>query len=181
VFATEGGTAAMCYIFDSCQINGLLKRGDRIAIMAPIFTPYLEIPRLDRYSFKVTELRATKTNEDGFHTWQYPDAELEKLADPSIKALFLVHPTNPPSVKLSAASMKKIVSIVRTKNPGLTIMSTARSCRASSRWYASGNNPNFRCGAASAVMKTAAEPTRYHWPRHSLQPRPLPAQRRRHL
>jgi aspartate 4-decarboxylase len=122
LFPTEGGTAAMCYIFDSCQTNGLLKRGDRIAIMAPIFTPYLEIPKLDRYSFKVTELQATRTNEDGFHTWQYPDAELAKLADPSIKALFLVHPTNPPSVKLSDASLKKLVSIVRTKNPGLTII-----------------------------------------------------------
>jgi aspartate 4-decarboxylase len=122
LFPTEGGTAAMCYIFDSCQTNGLLKRGDRIAIMAPIFTPYLEIPKLDRYSFKVTELQATRTNQDGFHTWQYPDTELAKLADPSIKALFLVHPSNPPSVKLSDASLKKLVSIVKTKNPGLTII-----------------------------------------------------------
>ena len=122
LFATEGGTAAMCYIFDSCMVNGLLKRGDKIAIMAPIFTPYLEIPKLDKYSFKVTELEATKTNEDGFHTWQYPDSELAKLADPSVQALFLVHPSNPPSVMLSQASMRKLAATVKEKNPGLIII-----------------------------------------------------------
>ena len=122
LFATEGGTAAMCYVFDSAMINGLLKRGDRIAIMAPIFTPYLEIPRLDRYSFKVTELRASRVNEEGFHTWQYDDAELAKVADPRIKALFLVNPSNPPSVMMSQDSMDRLAAIVTEKNPGLTII-----------------------------------------------------------
>ncbi|HXL93748.1 MAG TPA: bifunctional aspartate transaminase/aspartate 4-decarboxylase [Streptosporangiaceae bacterium] len=122
LFAVEGGTAAMCYLFDSCMINGLLKRGDKIAIMAPIFTPYLEIPKLDRYSFDVLELQASKVDEDGFHTWQYPDSELEKLADPSIKTLFLVNPSNPPSVMLSARTIKKIAAIVNEKNPGLTVI-----------------------------------------------------------
>jgi aspartate 4-decarboxylase len=122
LFAVEGGTAAMCYLFDSCLVNGILKRGDKIAIMAPIFTPYLEIPKLDRYSFNVLELQASKTNEDGFHTWQYPDSELEKLADPSVKTLFLVNPSNPPSVMLSAKAVKKIAAVVKAKNPGLTII-----------------------------------------------------------
>jgi aspartate 4-decarboxylase len=122
LFATEGGTAAMCYIFDSCMINGLLKRGDKIAIMAPIFTPYLEIPRLDRFAFKVTELQARKVNADGFHTWQYDDGELAKLADSSIKALFLVNPSNPPSVMISKASMAKLARFVTETNPGLTII-----------------------------------------------------------
>jgi aspartate 4-decarboxylase len=122
LFATEGGTAAMCYLFDSAMVNGLLKRGDKIAIMVPIFTPYLEIAKLDRYSFKVTELHADMTNSDGFHTWQYDDAELAKLADPSIKALFLVNPSNPPSVMLSESSMRKLATIVKDKNPGLTVI-----------------------------------------------------------
>jgi aspartate 4-decarboxylase len=122
LFAVEGGTAAMCYLFDSCMINGILKRGDKIAIMAPIFTPYLEIPKLDRYSFEVVELQASKVDEDGFHTWQYPESELEKLADPSIKTLFLVNPSNPPSVMLSSRTTKKIAAIVAEKNPGLAII-----------------------------------------------------------
>lgn len=122
LFATEGGTAAMCYIFDSCLVNGLLKRGDKIAIMTPIFTPYLEIPKLDRFNFKVTEIAADKTNEDGFHTWQYDDKELDKLADPSVKALFLVHPSNPPSVMMAASTRRRLAAIVKEKNPGLTII-----------------------------------------------------------
>jgi aspartate 4-decarboxylase len=122
LFAVEGGTAAMCYLFDSCLVNGILKRGDKIAIMVPIFTPYLEIPKLDRFSFKVTEIHADKVNQDGFHTWQYSDAELAKVADPSVKALFLVHPSNPPSVKMSQSSMKKLAAVVKEKNPGLTII-----------------------------------------------------------
>jgi aspartate 4-decarboxylase len=122
LFATEGGTAAMCYVFDSCLVNGILKRGDKIAIMVPIFTPYLEIPELDRFSFKVTEIHADKVNQDGFHTWQYSDEELAKVADPSVKALFLVHPSNPPSVKMSQSTMKKLAAIIKEKNPGLTII-----------------------------------------------------------
>lgn len=77
LFAVEGATAAMCYIFDSLIANELLQRGDRIALMTPIFTPYLEIPLIPRYNFEVVKISATETKEDGTHTWQYPDEELE--------------------------------------------------------------------------------------------------------
>ncbi|WP_018350700.1 bifunctional aspartate transaminase/aspartate 4-decarboxylase [Longispora albida] len=122
VFATEGGTAAMCYLFDSLIINRLLQPGDTIAIMVPIFTPYLEIPHLERYKFNVVELNATKTNQDGFHTWQYPEEELAKLADPSVKALFCVNPSNPPSVMLPEAATSQIAGIVAKQNPDLVII-----------------------------------------------------------
>ena len=49
LFATEGGTAAMCYLFDSLEENFLLNQGDSIALMIPVFTPYIEIPQLRRY------------------------------------------------------------------------------------------------------------------------------------
>jgi aspartate 4-decarboxylase len=122
LFAVEGGTAAMCYLFDSAVVNGILDPGDRIAIMTPIFTPYLEIPRLDRYRFDVLELRASRYDTEGFHTWQYDDEEIAKLADPTVKALFLVNPSNPPSVALSAQTREQIKRIVNTTNPGLTII-----------------------------------------------------------
>ncbi|MEV6279783.1 bifunctional aspartate transaminase/aspartate 4-decarboxylase [Nocardia sp. NPDC051832] len=122
LFATEGGTAAMCYLFDSCVVNGVLAPGDRIAIMTPIFTPYLEIPHLERYHFDVVEVQATKTASDGLHTWQYPAAEIEKLADPSVKALFLVNPSNPPSVMLDSATLERIAQIAAKENPDLTII-----------------------------------------------------------
>lgn len=122
LFATEGGTAAMCYLFDSAITNRLLHPGDTIAIMTPIFTPYLEIPQLDRYQFDVVELKATTVNQDGFHTWQYDPKEIDKLADPSVRALFLVHPSNPPSVMLAPETLDRISAIVATDNPGLAII-----------------------------------------------------------
>ncbi|MBF6415369.1 bifunctional aspartate transaminase/aspartate 4-decarboxylase [Nocardia cyriacigeorgica] len=122
LFATEGGTAAMCYVFDSCVVNGLLAPGDRIAIMTPIFTPYLEIPRLDRFHFDVVELSASTTSETGMHTWQFPAEEIEKLTDPSVQALFLVNPSNPPSVMLDRATLERIAQIAANENPALTII-----------------------------------------------------------
>ncbi|MGX1809770.1 bifunctional aspartate transaminase/aspartate 4-decarboxylase [Nocardia sp. NPDC055321] len=122
LFATEGGTAAMCYLFDSCVVNGMLAPGDRIAIMTPIFTPYLEIPELERFKFDVLEIQASKTSADGMHTWQYPASEIEKLTDPSVKALFLVNPSNPPSVMLDSATLERIAQIAAKENPNLTII-----------------------------------------------------------
>lgn len=122
LFATEGGTAAMCYIFDSLQANHLVSKHERVAIMTPIFTPYLEIPGLDRYEFDVVNISATQMDKNGLHTWQYPDSELDKLRDPSIKLLCLVNPSNPPSYKLDSECVKKIVEIVKKDNPNLMIV-----------------------------------------------------------
>lgn len=123
LFAVEGATAAMCYIFDSLIANKLLSIGDKVALMTPIFTPYLEIPLLPRYDFKVIEIKAIEMTEDGTHTWQYPDSELAKLSDPSIKALFAVNPSNPPSVAIRPESVDKLVEIVKKQNPDLMIIS----------------------------------------------------------
>lgn len=122
LFATEGGTAAMCYIFDSLQANHLLKRFDKVALMAPIFTPYIEIPTLDRYSFNVTNIYASATDKDGYHTWQYPKEEMDKLRDPKMKLVFLVNPSNPPSYRLSQECMEYLVDIVKNDNPNLMIV-----------------------------------------------------------
>ena len=122
LFATEGGTAAMCYIFDSLQANHLVNAHDRIALMTPIFTPYLEIPQLDRYEFDVINIQADKMDDEGRHLWQYSDAELDKLRDPSVKLLCLVNPSNPPSYKLSEHCMERIVDIVKHDNPNLMIV-----------------------------------------------------------
>ncbi|MFY7066621.1 bifunctional aspartate transaminase/aspartate 4-decarboxylase [Nocardiopsis changdeensis] len=122
LFAVEGGTAAMCYVFDSLQVNRVLRAGDRIALMTPIFTPYLEIPHLDRYGFDVVEVSASRGTADGFHTWDYDDAELDKLADPSVRMVCLVNPSNPPSVALSERALDRIRDIVENRNPDLVIV-----------------------------------------------------------
>ena len=123
LFATEGGTAAMCYLFYSLKCNFLVNPGDRIALMTPIFTPYLNIPILNDYDLDVTYIQANTIDADGLHTWQYPDSELEKLRDPSIKLLCLVNPSNPPSVALDDASRAKLVSLVKNERPDLIIIS----------------------------------------------------------
>ncbi|MBP0726924.1 aspartate 4-decarboxylase [Bacillus sp. RG28] len=122
LFAVEGGTAAMCYIFDSLVANHLLEKGDRIALMVPIFTPYLEIPHLSRYDFQIAPIFANAHNEEGYHTWQYTNEELDKIADPNVKALFVVNPSNPPSVAINKESMEYLKSIVKNKNPNLMII-----------------------------------------------------------
>ena len=122
LFATEGGTAAMCYIFDSLQSNHLLKKGDTVALMTPIFTPYIEIPRLDRYSFNVVNIYADSLNEEGLHTWQYPKEEMDKLRDPNVKLVFLVNPSNPPSYTLSEECTNYLIDIVKKDNPNLMIV-----------------------------------------------------------
>ena len=122
LFATEGGTAAMCYIFDSLQQNFLLNKGDKIVLFAPVFTPYIEIPEQARYLFNVIEIKALKMTKDGYHTWQYQEKDLDVLKDPSVKAAFITNPSNPPSYGLTKAWMNRIVEIVRNDNPNLMII-----------------------------------------------------------
>ena len=122
LFATEGGTAAMCYIFDSLQQNFLLNKGDKIILFAPVFTPYIEIPEQARYLFNVIEIKALKMTKDGYHTWQYQEKDLDVLKDPSVKAAFITNPRNPPSYGLTKALMNRIVEIVRNDNPNLMII-----------------------------------------------------------
>lgn len=95
VFATEGGTAAMTYIFQSLRANGLVKPGDKIAIATPIFSPYLEIPVLDDYGLQVVDIRMDRLDD-----WQLPQSKIDKLLDPAIRMFCLVNPGNPPSSKL---------------------------------------------------------------------------------
>lgn len=122
-FAVEGATAAMCYIFDTLIANNILSKGDKIALMAPIFTPYLEIPHLPRYDFEVIEVLADETAENGRHTWQYSSSEIHKISDSTIKALFIVNPSNPGSVAIKPETVKQLKNIVENNNPNLMIIS----------------------------------------------------------
>lgn len=117
LYAVEGGTAAMCYIFKSLMANRILKKGDRIALGTPIFTPYVEIAHLEDYAFDVVNIRALQENR-----FQYSDEEIAKLEDPSIKAFFVVNPGNPTSMAIDPATMAKLVEFVKTKRPDLIIL-----------------------------------------------------------
>lgn len=117
LFVTEGGTAAMTYIFNTLKENGLIHPGDRIGLGTPIFTPYLEIPQLNDY-----QLVEINIEQDEENNWQYPDSEIEKLSDPSIKAFFLVNPSNPSSVSIARKSLEKLADMVKTRRKDLIIL-----------------------------------------------------------
>nr|WP_315592731.1 bifunctional aspartate transaminase/aspartate 4-decarboxylase [uncultured Cupriavidus sp.] len=116
LFAVEGGTAAMTYLFNSMRENHLLKAGDKIALGMPIFTPYIEIPELNDY-----QLVELNIDADPESRWQYSNKELDKLRDPSVKAFFLVNPSNPPSVRMSDESLEYLASIIEER-PDLIIL-----------------------------------------------------------
>jgi aspartate 4-decarboxylase len=116
LFAVEGGTAAMCYIFKSLKANRLLNPGDTIAVGVPVFTPYLEMPLLEDYALNVVHVRAMQENH-----FQFTDDELNKLLDPKIKAFFLVNPGNPSAVALSRETIAKIGAILE-KRPDLILL-----------------------------------------------------------
>jgi aspartate 4-decarboxylase len=122
IFAVEGGTAAMCYIFNALKANGILNKGDTIALGTPIFTPYIEFPHIEEFSFKVVNIDQASRAEDGRHTWQYTESELRKLEDPKVKAFFVVNPSNPPSFAIGQREIDQIVNIVKTKRPDLMIL-----------------------------------------------------------
>ncbi len=117
LFAVEGGTAAMAYLFESLHANHILNVGDKIALAVPIFSPYLEIPKLDTYRLEILEIFSREDTD-----FQIPDDELDKLKDRDIKALFIVNPGNPTSVKLQENTLEKIRKIVEKHRKDLLII-----------------------------------------------------------
>lgn len=116
LFLTEGGSAAMSYIFDSLNHSGVLKSGDKIAIATPIFTPYLQIPSVNDYGLVSVNVVSTEEND-----WDMDPSELEKLKDPEVKALFMVNPSNPASHAISDRSLDLLKEVVEA-NPNLIIL-----------------------------------------------------------
>ena len=116
IYAVEGGTAAMCYIFKSLKSNRIINPGDTIALGVPIFTPYIEMAHLEDYDLHFVEVAAKQENR-----FQYPDEELKKLLDPKIKAFFVVNPGNPYAVAISQETIDKIGAILK-KRPDLILL-----------------------------------------------------------
>ena len=116
IFPTEGGSAAMAYIFEALSHNRLLNPGDQIAIATPIFTPYMQIPSVKNYG--LISIDVSSSEEEN---WDIAEAELAKLEDPSVKAFFLVNPSNPASHALSEKTLERLKTVVE-KNPDLIIL-----------------------------------------------------------
>ena len=116
LYAVEGGTAAMCYLFKSLKANRLLNPGDAIAMVTPIFTPYLEMPHLEDYDLKIVAIPARQEQR-----WQFTDRDLAPLLDPEVKAFFVVNPGNPYAVALSRESIAAISRVLQAR-PDLMLL-----------------------------------------------------------
>jgi aspartate 4-decarboxylase len=110
LFAVEGASAGITYVFQSLAQSRLLAPGDRIALGVPIFTPYLEVPRLAEYRFELIEIA-----QDEACGWRYPAAEIDKLRDPRVKAFLVVNPSNPTAAAIDAPSAACIAEIMRER------------------------------------------------------------------
>jgi aspartate 4-decarboxylase len=108
----------MIYIFNSLRENMVLKPGDKVAIVTPIFSPYLELPILKDYGLKPVYIRGSEKKG-----WQVPDGEVAKLKDPAVKALYMVNPTNPTSVSLNADTVSRMAHTIREHNAEMVIIS----------------------------------------------------------
>jgi len=116
LFAVEGASAGITYVFQSLVHSRLLAPGDRIALGVPIFTPYLDVPRLPEYRFEVVEVA-----QDEAAGWRYPAAQIDKLRDPRVKMFLTVNPSNPTAVAMDQATVEHIGRIVRDR-PDLIVI-----------------------------------------------------------
>jgi aspartate 4-decarboxylase len=117
VFGTEGGAAAMAYVFRSLQENGVVQAGDKVAIATPVFTPYLQIPVLEDFGLDVVEIRADHNRPSRFG-----EGVLDQLLDPAIKVFFLVNPGNPDTRAVRRERLVELRELVTEHRPDLVVV-----------------------------------------------------------
>jgi aspartate 4-decarboxylase len=118
LFATEGASAGIVHLFDALGANGLLVPGDTVAVVTPIFTPYLEIVGAPARGLRLLTLPLEITGPR-----QLSPATVERLRDPAVRALVVVNPGNPVARALDAASVEAIAAIVEGGRDDLLVIS----------------------------------------------------------
>lgn len=116
IFPTEGGTAAMVYIFQELHYAHVLYPGDTVVVNSSIFTPYLQIPELSEYNLRIKTVTTKRENN-----WQMTDEQFEHLKDPRVKAFFAVNPTNPTARAFTPERLAKFKEVIKA-NPDLVII-----------------------------------------------------------
>ena len=116
LYAVEAGPAATGDILTSLRTNGLLNRGDTIALAAPIVTP-----EFDRHYFAHHGLRAVMIQGQRNGRWRLRDEDLQVLLDGSVKAFFAVDSCNPYGLPLSRETIERIGAVLVSK-PSLMLL-----------------------------------------------------------
>ena len=117
LYAVEGGTAAMCYIFKSLMANRILKKGDTIAMGTPIFTPYIEIAELEDYAFKAVHIRRRRSIAFNIPTRRSRSSKTRRSRRSSWSI-----PAIRPRWRSTRTTLKKLVDFVKTKRPDLILL-----------------------------------------------------------
>ncbi|NQY56161.1 MAG: bifunctional aspartate transaminase/aspartate 4-decarboxylase [Ilumatobacteraceae bacterium] len=117
LFATEGGAAAMAYVFRSLQENRVIEPGGKVAISTPVFTPYLQIPTLEDFGFEVVALHAAEGGAA-----RSTDHLLEHLSDPAISVFCVINPGNPDARTIPPDDLHRLEELVRGDRPDLLIV-----------------------------------------------------------
>ncbi|MBN2676125.1 MAG: bifunctional aspartate transaminase/aspartate 4-decarboxylase [Alphaproteobacteria bacterium] len=114
VFGTEGASAAIVYLFKLLKESYLLGNNDKLAILTPVYAPYLEMPALKEYNMPWESILLNKESH-----FQITDEHLKKLEDKKIKVVFSINPGNPTSVAFSQESLGRLEKFVKEKRPDL--------------------------------------------------------------
>ena len=91
--------------------------GDAVAVATPTYTPYLQIPVLERIGFDVVEIKAA-----AHQPYRFDEGALEVLRDPRIKVFFLINPGNPDSRAVRPERLDELRRIIETDRPDLLVV-----------------------------------------------------------
>ncbi len=120
IFAIEGATMGIGYIFHSLLSNGILKKKDKIAVMTSIYGAHLKMPVFPDMEFEFIQIYDEQHQKN--HA-ALSEESLKKLEDTEIKALFMIYPSNHPMVYFDETTTIRLKTIIEEKNPNLIVIS----------------------------------------------------------
>ncbi len=88
-----------------------------MAVATPTYTPYLQIPVLERIGFDVVEIKAV-----AHQPYRFDEGALDVLRDPRIKVFFLINPGNPDSRAVRPERLEELRRIIETDRPDLLVV-----------------------------------------------------------
>jgi aspartate 4-decarboxylase len=112
ITAMPGNGASWGYVAQTMVTNRLLSAGDLVAIGGARRPAGMDLPNLGVYGLHTVDIVSDRI-EDGF-----PDAAIEKLADPAIKAFFVVSPAG----GARTTYIERLASVVRGERPDLLVL-----------------------------------------------------------
>jgi aspartate 4-decarboxylase len=116
VYMFEGATTGAAVAAQSLVRAGLLKPGDKVALLWPSYEPFQDLFCTQH------GLEAVHIWRDPANDWEPCPGEFEKLLDPAVKVYVSVSPGNPVPVTASAKAIAELKAVAE-KRPDLLIFS----------------------------------------------------------